>query len=43
VKYIKEAVGMVHVDGYYTKTQFLDLLSTKETLEDVLNEGKSQP
>jgi CheY-like chemotaxis protein len=41
VEYLKEAVGMVHVDGYFTKTQFLEILKNKESLEDILNEGKA--
>ncbi|MDP1678218.1 MAG: response regulator [Bacteroidota bacterium] len=40
VEYIKEVVGMVHVDGYYTKMQFLDVLKNKQSLDDILNEGK---
>ena len=40
IEYIKDAVGMVQADGYYTKTQFVDILKNKESLEDVLNEGK---
>ena len=40
VKYIKEAVGMVHVDGYYNKTQFLEILKNTQSLDEVLNEGK---
>jgi CheY-like chemotaxis protein len=41
VEYLKEAVGMVKVDGYFTKTQFLEILKNKESLEDILNEGKA--
>jgi CheY-like chemotaxis protein len=40
VEYIKEAVGMVQVDGYYNKTQFLDILKNTQSLDDILNEGK---
>ncbi len=40
-EYIKDAVGMVQADGYFTKTQFLDVIKDKQTLEDILNEGKA--
>ncbi len=40
VDYIKDALSMVKADGYYTKTQFLEVLKTKQTLEEILNEGK---
>lgn len=41
VEYIKDAVGMVEADGYFTKTQFLDLLKTANSIEEILNAGNS--
>lgn len=43
VDYIKDALSMVQADGYYTKTQFLDALKNKNSLEEILNEGKINP
>ena len=39
-EYIKEAIGMVQADGYYTKKKFLDILNDKQLLDDILNQGK---
>jgi CheY-like chemotaxis protein len=36
----QNAVGMVPADGYFTKTQFVDLLKTNERLDSVLSAGK---
>ena len=41
LEYIKDAVGMVEADGYFTKTQFLDLLKTARSLEEILKEGNT--
>lgn len=41
VEYIKDAVGMVGADGYFTKTQFLDLLKTANSLEEILRAGNT--
>ena len=41
MEYLKDAVGMVQGDGYFTKTHFLEILKNKESLEDILNEGKA--
>ncbi|MHB1049189.1 MAG: response regulator transcription factor [Bacteroidota bacterium] len=41
VEYIRDAVGMVEADGYFTKTQFLDLLKTARSLEEILKEGNT--
>jgi CheY-like chemotaxis protein len=41
-KDIKEAVGMVPVDGFFTKTQFLTILKGKQTIDEVLNEGRTK-
>lgn len=38
---IKEAIGMVKADGYYTKSQFLDILNSKKSLDDIMNQGKN--
>jgi CheY-like chemotaxis protein len=40
-EYIKEAIGMVQADGYYTKKQFLDILNSNPSLDDILNRGKA--
>ncbi|MEI7906463.1 MAG: response regulator [Bacteroidota bacterium] len=40
-KDIKEAVGMVPVDGFFTKTQFLNILKSKQSIDEVLKEGKA--
>lgn len=39
---IKEAVAMVRVDGYFTKTQFLDSLNNNVTIDELLSEGSSK-
>jgi CheY-like chemotaxis protein len=41
-KDIKEAVAMVPVDGFFTKTQFLTILKGKQTIDEVLNEGRTK-
>lgn len=38
VEFIKDAAAMVNADGYFTKTQFIDLLKTKQSLEEILQE-----
>ncbi len=40
--FIKDAAGLVHADGYFTKVQFIDLLRTKQTLDEILQEGMSR-
>ncbi len=40
VEYIKDAIGMVNADGYFTKTQFVNILKSRQSLDDILNEGK---
>ncbi len=42
-EYIKEAVGMVRADGYFTKTQFVDLLMASRSLDEILKEGIPHP
>jgi CheY-like chemotaxis protein len=39
-KYLNDAVRMVPADGYFTKTQFLEILKNDLPLETVLNDGK---
>ncbi len=39
VEFIKDAAEMVNADGYFTKVQFIDLLQTKKTLDEILQEG----
>lgn len=41
LEYIKDAVGMVKADGYFTKTQFLDLLKTAHSIEEILKAGNT--
>lgn len=41
IEFIKDAVGMVHVDGYFTKTEFLNSLNSEQSLDDILNDGKA--
>ncbi len=41
VEFIRDAAGIVKADGYYTKTAFIDLLKTKQTLDEILQEGIS--
>jgi len=41
LEYIKDAVGMVEADGYFTKTQFLDLLKTTPSIEEILKAGNT--
>lgn len=41
LKDINDAVGMVKPDGFFTKTQFLDLLNSNLTLEEFLNVGRT--
>ncbi len=39
VEFIKDAAGMVNADGYFTKVQFIELLRTKQTLDEILQQG----
>ena len=40
-EYLKEAVGMVPADGYFTKTKFVANLTSDQSLEAILKSGQS--
>ena len=40
VEFLREAVGMVPADGYFTKTQFVASLTSDQSLEMILKTGK---
>lgn len=41
-EFIDDAAGMVQVDGYFTKTQFLNALDSDRSLADILHDGKEK-
>jgi len=39
-EYIHQAVGMVPADGFFTKTQFVEILNSNPTLEQFIKAGR---
>lgn len=39
VEFIKDAAGVVNADGFFTKVQFIDLLRSQRTLDEILQQG----
>jgi len=42
LEYLTDAVAMVPADGYFTKTQFVEILKDNTSLEMILNSGKTK-
>ena len=42
MEYLTDAVAMVPADGYFTKTQFVEILKDNTSLEMILNSGKTK-